>query len=428
MQAYVYYIAHRESGYTNSSVIEFEAKSLCILGRQPDLGLAELESLYGAKHIRPLSGAALLDIPADAINFKRLGGTVKVARILSELSYDDWPRLSSYLIEKIPSHLVGLQKGKFTLGLSIYGLKVPLRNIQATMLDVKRIIRQTDRPVRIVPNKDLALNSAQVLHNKLTHKGGWELIFIKDGPRTWLAQTLFVQDIEAYAARDQARPARDARVGMLPPKLAQIIINLAAGRPETRMDKQWNSADGLGRFVVLDPFCGTGVILQEALLMGYSVHGTDIDLKMVEYTKKNLTWLIAQQPAIEGKVIVEQADATKYRWPSFSAVASEVYLGRPLISLPPPDKLRQIISDVNVITKKFLRNLSAQLKPGTSICLAVPAWRDKHGKFIVLPLIDHLTDMGYNNLDLKHVQTENLIYYRENQVVARQLLRLKKAD
>lgn len=398
------------------------------MGRQPDLGLAELESLYGAMHIRPLIGAALLDIPAEDINFKRLGGTIKVARILSELGYSDWQRLSGYLVDKIPQQLVHLPKGKFTLGLSVYGLKVPLRNIQATMLDVKRIIRQTDRSVRIVPNKQATLNSAQVLHNKLTHKGAWELIFIKDGPKTILAQTLFVQDIEAYAARDQARPARDAKVGMLPPKLAQIIINLAAGRPETRMGEQWDSAEGLGRFTVSDPFCGTGVILQEALLMGYSAYGTDLDPKMVEYTKKNLTWLVERHPEVEGKVMVEQADATTYRWPGFSTVASEVYLGRPLGSLPTPDKLKQIISDVNLITKKFLKNLSAQLKPGTSICLAVPAWRDKHGKFILLPLIDHLTDMGYNNMDLKHVRSDDLIYYRENQVVARQLLRLKKAE
>jgi 2-polyprenyl-3-methyl-5-hydroxy-6-metoxy-1,4-benzoquinol methylase len=113
---------------------------------------------------------------------------------------------------------------------------------------------------------------------------------------------MFVQDIEAYGARDQARPARDARVGMLPPKLAQTIINLAAGRPETRMDKHWDSADGLGRFMVLDPFCGTGVILQEALLMGYSVYGSDIEPRMAEYTKKNLQWLVSNNPGIEGKV------------------------------------------------------------------------------------------------------------------------------
>ena len=76
-----------------------------------------------------------------------------------------------------------------------------------------------------------------------------------------------VQNISAYAMRDQKRPKRDAFVGMLPPKLAQIMINLALGDQEPK-DK-----------LLLDPFCGTGVLLQEALLMGLKVYGTDLSQK-----------------------------------------------------------------------------------------------------------------------------------------------------
>lgn len=406
---------------------ELEHKSLCILGRQPALGLAELESLYGAENVRPLGDHALLDTPAEEINFRQLGGTIKVARVLARVPVTDWPKLADYLIDKVPPYVKDMDAGKFSLGLSVYGLDVPLKKIEACLLEIKKRIRVSGRPVRIVPNKSLALNSAQVLHNRLTHKGAWELIFIADGADTILAQTLFVQDIEAYAARDQARPARDARVGMLPPKLAQIIINLAAGRPETRIDKKrWDSGDGLGRFMVLDPFCGTGVILQEALLMGYSVYGTDIGPRLVDYSKKNLQWLIQQNPRIEGKVTVEQADATAYKWPGFSTVASELYLGRPLAKLPEQIKLKQIIADVDTITRKFLKNLAPQLKSGQNICLAVPAWRKPNGELVHLPLLDKLTDMGYTYSDLRHVPREKLVYFRENQVVARQLLRLSK--
>jgi hypothetical protein len=67
------------------------------------------------------------------------------------------------------------------------------------------------------------------------------------------------------------------------------------------------------------------------------------------------------------------------------------------------------------------------VQPGHKICIAVPAWRKPDGSFIRLPLIDHLTDMGYTYWDLKHVPREELVYFREDQVVARQLLRLKKA-
>lgn len=399
----------------------FEPKSLCILGRQPALGLAELESLYGAEHVKPLDGHALLDIPAEEIDFTNLGGTIKTARLLSAIDSTRWPELAKYLIDKIPEHTKYLPDGKFTLGLSVYGIEASIKQMEAALLEVKKLVRKSGRPVRIVPNKEPVLNSAQVLHNKLTYKGAWELIFIRDGAKTWLAQTLFVQDIEAYGARDQARPHRDARVGMLPPKLAQIMLNLSAGplRP---------AAEDLSRVRVLDPFCGTGVLLQEALLMGYSVLGTDIDERMVEFSQKNIRWLFEKYPALEGIVDIEPADATDYRWPGFSAIASEVFLGRPLAALPAPDKLKQIISDADLITKKFLRNLAPQLKEGRAVCLAVPAWRHADGSLIDLPVLDKLTEMGYNYWDLKHARRDELVYYREGQVVARRLLRLKKRE
>lgn len=399
---------------------EFEAKSICILGRQPALGLAELESLYGAEHVRALPGAALLDVAAENINFQRLGGTIKVARLLATLPSDKWESAYAYLVKNIPEHLKNAPEGKFTLGVSVYGPTFSVRKLNADLLSLKKEIKAaSSRSVRIVPNKTLQLNSAQVLHNGLVRRGGWELVLVRENGHFHLAQTLFVQDIEAYGARDQARPARDARVGMLPPKLAQIVINLAVGQIDSTLEDKT-------RVRVLDPFCGTGVVLQEALLMGYSAYGTDIDPRMVEFTKKNLRWLVEKHPALEGGVTAEEADATSFAWPGFSVIASEVFLGRPLAKLPDEDKLKQIISDANTITKKFLQNLAPQLKAGRIVCLAVPAWHRGDGRFVHLPVLDKLTDMGYNYSDFKHVRRQELIYFRPNQVVARQLVVLRK--
>jgi tRNA G10 N-methylase Trm11 len=390
---------------------EFKAKSLVILGRQPKLGMAELESLYGSNSLKALDGAALLDIPTQEINFKRLGGALKIAQVLRILPTSNWQNILQFLIEEIPGHLQYQSTGKFTLGLSIYGLNVPLGEQTKGLMSIKRVIRSTGKAVRIVPNKTPALNSAQVLHNKLTTKGAWELIIIKDGKNTILAQTIFVQDIEAYAARDHARPARDARVGMLPPKLAQIMINLASPSKDS---------------TVLDPFCGTGVVLQEALLMGFSAVGTDLEPRMVEYSTKNLDWLSTKFQPLNTNFVIEQGDATNFTWPeNISSVVSEVYLGRPLSKIPPSEELFKIANDVNTIFKKFLRNLSDQIKPGVRICLAVPTWRAKHG-FVKLPALDNLSELGYNQLDFKRAEQKDLVYFREDQIVARQLIVLEK--
>src|SRR5207248_3065796 len=111
---------------------------------------------------------------------------------------------------------------------------------------------------------------------------------------------------------------------------------------------------------------------------------------------------------------------------SDDAVASEIYLGRPLAAIPPPSNLNQIVQDVNTISRKLLRNLATQIKPGTPVVLAVPAWRGPN-RLHHLPLLDQLTDMGYNRLSLVHAKNDDLVYFREDQIVARELLVLKKA-
>ncbi len=422
--------------YMNSS--SFQPTTICILGRQPALGLAELESLYGANHVRPFGNNAILDIEPANVDFQRLGGTIKVTKVLTNALGNSWPAIEKYLLANVPLHLTHLPEGKFTLGLSCYGLSAQTVDINKSALKVKKLIKSTGRPVRVVPNMAADLSSAQVLHNGLTKLGGWELCAVSDGKSTILAQTIFVQDINAYAARDQARPARDARVGMLPPKLAQIIINLAVGKiDESLVTSRQSSVSDQETIdkrlattkapLLLDPFCGTGVVLQEALLMGYEVTGTDLEPRMVEYSMKNLEWLGERFTLPASRFTLSQGDATSHSWTEpFDKVACETYLGRPLAHLPPAADLAQIVSDVNTIISKFLKNIASQAKPGTRMCLAVPAWNLANKKFKSLPVLDKLTDMGYNVIKFEHVRSEDLIYYREGQVVARQLIVLEK--
>lgn len=394
-------------------------QTLIIHGRQPELGVAELESIFGADAIRPIEHTAtLLDIEPVQINFFRLGGMVKFCKVLTTLETTDWQKIEQFLLEVSPGHAENLEPGKLTIGLSAYGLKVQPKRLMATGLELKKAIRAGGRTVRLVPNKQNSLNAAQVLHNKLTQRLGWELVFVRDGNKTIVAQSIAVQDIEAYTARDQARPHRDARVGMLPPKLAQVIINLATG--ELHPSLLW------------DPFCGTGVLLQEALLMGIDIHGSDINPRMIEYSQANLDWLNANEDrvcpgAVEmGKqCTLEVADATKHVYKEADVIACEVYLGKPLSTLPKPRHLEEIAQECDDILEKFLKNIAGQTKPGFRMCVAAPAWKIKNG-FKHVPTLDKLNDLGYNRLSFVHVSDEKLIYHRPDQVVARELIILER--
>jgi tRNA G10 N-methylase Trm11 len=405
-------------------------QSLLILGRQPKIGLAELISLYGEDKVTALSNiAAIVDVDPCNFRFDRLGGSLRFCKLLSTLDTNSWAEVERHLLEVSPEHSRKMPEGKMTLGISLYGFNVDYRDIIGFGSKLKKAIQTTGRSVRFVPNKEPALNTAQVLHNKLTGDRSWEIIAVRVNDKVYLAQTVKVQDITAYARRDQARPHRDSRVGMLPPKLAQIIINLATGPLDPDVlssiceEDDKNAAPNLIDQSILDPFCGTGVILQEASLMGYKIMGSDIDPRMIDYTTKNLEWL---KPRFRLNDIdltnITVGDATNTKWSGPDFIATEVNLGKPLSSIPDSRELATIIDQANTIVEKFLANLAGQVKSGARVCLAIPAWQISHDTFKRLPLIDRISDLGYNLVDFKHISAEELTYYRADQIVARQLL------
>lgn len=390
-------------------------KLLYVLGRQPAIGRAELESLYGATCLTPI-GTDIVSIDADKeVPFERIGGAIKAAKFLTILPTSDWSDIQKYLEKNIPKHLELLPEGKLHLGISVHGLKVSPKKITATGLNIKKVIRSYDRSVRLVPNTEITLSSAQVLHNKLTGPLGWEFIVAKHGHETILAQTTSVQDIESYTLRDRGRPKRDARVGMLPPKLAQTIINIAASQVEPE------------DVIVLDPFCGTGVVLQEASLMGYGIYGTDLEPRMIEYTNQNLLWITDHTSLNrDGRYFnLEVGDATNHIWRHADIVASETYLGRPFTSLPSSELLQKNRQDCDTIIRKFLENIHSQTKSGIRFCLAVPAWFVGSQTYH-LKTLDSLEEIGYNRIDFVHAKREDLIYHREGQIVGRELVVIRR--
>lgn len=412
--------------------------TICILGRQPALSLAELEAIYGEDTVRPLGlQAALVDADITPLSAARLGGSIKVARLLDTQPTTDFKAVIGACRARLPAHVKSLPEGKIRLGLSAYGLNVPPSKVNGAGLDMKRSVKALGRSVRTVPNTETALSSAQVLHNKLTSPTGIELLLVRDGARTHIAQTTYVQDITAYTLRDRGRPKRDAFVGMLPPKLAQIMINLAgtgapdfsAAHPQASHATSKHDADedsakenvGRSRATLLDPFCGTGVVLQEAALKGYAVYGTDINPKMIDYTRANLDWL-REKLGIEGDVTLEQGDATNHRWQQpLDVVVCEGYLGQPQRSIPSRDQLEILVAECDNIMRGFLANIRPQLKPGTRLTVAVPAWK-LGSQFRHLPLINDLHDLGYERRHFSLASPDDLLYFREDQYVARELL------
>jgi tRNA (guanine10-N2)-dimethyltransferase len=386
-----------------------ECMYLCVLGRQPEISLAELKAVFGEKNVETHGELSILNIDNEinARSFERLGGTIKLAEIVS----DDWNKI----INLLPS------EGKVTIGLSAYNTELDVRTITKIAKEIKKLRKN----VRFVPNTKPELSSATVFHNKLTTKPNrYEFILSEINGEKILARTLYVQNINSYAARDFDRPKRDAKVGMLPPKLAQIMLNLAVSDSPNRYTLRPNGANAEPATVpvVLDPFCGTGVVLQEAALMGFNVYGTDIEERMIDFSTTNLKWLSARFH-INFFDKLEVGDSTNFQWqPVMKFVVSEIYLGKPLLIEPTTTVLKSNLKHCNNMLEDFLNNLSPQIDEQVRICLAVPAWF-VGGKTFRLPIIRQLADFGY---ELQVTSPKPLIYRREDQIVGRELLVLKK--
>ena len=392
-------------------------KYVAIAGRQPLISLAEIQALYDKAARLVGKKLVFFEINEDgekniSPDINRLGGSLKIGRFFDT----DFSKLAKFLATTHP-------EGKITLGISDFSKQKKSGLAKQKSMELKRNLARVGRSVRVITSNEPEISSATAHHNQLGEKAGCFEIFLIDRE---IYLSLGTQNITAYTERDQARPARDAKVGMLPPKLAQILINLCGKLPEEAR--------------VLDPFCGTGVVLQEAAIMGYVPYGTDLNERMVEYSKKNLSWLFNERNQKRFKILpdliqkkdqilkaISVGDATSFSWEGeIDAVAFEGYLGAPM-SKPPVDiKFKTEKAKCKEIAIGFLKNITPQIKSGTPVVMALPAWLRENGKYAGLNILDEIQEMGYNFEKFQDLSQSDLLYYREGQIVAREIIVIRK--
>jgi tRNA G10 N-methylase Trm11 len=401
-------------------------KYFFVLGNNPALSVAEIAAVLPTARLFLINSQVLgaetvemIDAPAL---IKRLGGTIKIGQLEEEAA--DFPdKRQKAAIKVLEKALAEHQAGKFYFGLSYYGsAKARLKNLA---LELKKIATGGGQSVRWVDSKEDQLSSVVVTQNKLIEKGA-EIVFAADEQkrRVLIGRTLAVQPFKDLSYRDYGRPARDDRSGMLPPKLAQIMLNLALG------DKD------LKKIKISDPFCGSGTVLGEALLMGArQVYGSDISAKAIADTKTNLEWLSEHYNDMKGVdfnaeiAVVSATQLSGFLKPeSMDAVVTEPYLG--------PQRgqrdLSALAKELDQLYSQSLKEIFKVLKPGSRVAMVWPAFISKSGekinfthlhpdlgKFKVIdPLPENL--MADRRLHLTNRQT--ILYGRAEQVVWREVV------
>jgi tRNA (guanine10-N2)-dimethyltransferase len=386
-----------------------------ILGAQPALSIAELKAVLGKNaQIAASSNEVVLvdDHELDVARLQhRLAGIVKTGQIIGEL--ESWHEEDAG--DLIASYAAGAaDTGKISFGISVYDLgNKPKtagirRDTKRVGMQVKKHLKDTGRPVRFVTSREDTLSSVIVQTNDLLTSGG-EFVIMPASDKIYLGQTAAVQNFESWSRRDFGRPARDAKSGMLPPKLARMMINLSGAE--------------LSKASLLDPFCGSGTVLMEAALMGVQeLIGSDIDPKAISATKKNLDWIAKEEqldvPPTELFACDVAAIASKIEDP-VDLIVAEGYLGPPLKGRETKDQMKRNIDQLVALYETTLRELRAVIKPTGTAVIAFPIFNITNA-WLKLPIQKLASENGWD------IQPPSpLLYSRPKQYVGREIFVLK---
>jgi len=399
-----------------------------ILGRQPILSLAEIFSTFReeANLIDYFDNFAIFAFkkelnPVEILD--DLGGSIKFGQIIKE----DIKNIKEIIFNSLFRQN---KENKIFFGISVYGKSEV--NPFVLGLEIKKKIKENNRSCRFVTSREKVLSSVVVKKNKLLSPFGAEFVILGSEKRQYLGKTLAVQEFEEYGIRDYLKPARSMVKGMLPPKLAKIMVNLA------RIPK-----DG----TILDPFCGTGTVLCEAMLLGYkNLIGTDNDEQSLKATEKNIGWLrknfhLFKTNALKAQIQLFKQDArtiSKIIKPkSIDAIITEPYLGPPLKGKESPQEIKGIILTLENLYLESLREFKRVLKSDGTIVFAIPIFQIKK-HLINLDLKEKIKEIGFQIINPlpEEVQRKSkdgqgpnggFIYSRPDQWVWREILILKSA-
>ncbi len=392
-----------------------------IFGNHPDISLVELTSKLQSEqysfsliqYVRNIGVFTLeKELPHSFIH--SLGGIVKYG-VCFEKQFSR-STLSIGITEYLKTLL---QEGvRLTFGLSVYVKNIALHRAG---IEIKKTLKEDGHSVRFVapPRNEYILSSVTVQKNNLLDATNAELNVFELNGQLVIGKTVFVQAFEEYSYRDWQRPQKDMTTGLLPPKVAQIMINCAGLSPLTQPR-------------IHDPFCGFGTIIQEALCMGYSqVSGSDVSKERIQDSKKNIEWLFKEHITPQREVYLFQSNATQLNnhiaSATLDAIIAEPYLGPPNKNGQSPQNA--LIHELSILYKKSFEVFYPLLKKNGVVVFLLPVWQTSSGPFF-MPVLQDIIQIGfshqtipprYSSLLLSKTKRDTLVYMRAGQGVAREL-------
>ncbi len=359
------------------------------LGHQPHISTAEIQAVFSHGKILIKNKKYLIIEVEEKLDveklMEKLGGTIKIGERIKE------PDIAEFLAKSSTDKKIHF---------SISGA-----NNRKTALLIKKQLKQMGRSVRFIEPK----NTATILHNKLIKKQG-DLTKIDNH----VFVTKAIQPFEEFGQRDYDRPGSDDKSGMLPPKLARIMINLSQASEQS---------------VLLDPFCGSGTVLLEAISMGYKkIIGSDAAEKAIKDTEKNIDWLIKKDELkkIRYKLHKTQAQRIheKIKTGTIDLIVSEPYLGQPLKGGEKGETLKKQTYELGSLYTDSFKSFHRVLKNKGVVIFIIPRFKTRD-EWISVDCIEKIKKAGFRIVPLSS-ESDFLLYHRPQQRIGREIWKLIK--
>ncbi|MGD0159570.1 MAG: hypothetical protein ABSB89_04660 [Candidatus Bathyarchaeia archaeon] len=384
-------------------------------GKNWKLSLAELVAYFKGRNrgfefseVTPAFFTVKVEGALSTSTAADMGGFIKIGKVVTNLA--TWTVKEAFLQESkqaqaqirmsfstsgIVDEMVDATSGKSVFGVSVYFLERSFRPVARAMQrfvgsSLKHELAAHGRRSGFIGfprnRPQPQLSHVEVLKKGLVERKA-EVLFCVGKEQTFVSTTVAVHDPFEFQKRDIGRPFQRKIFGM-PPRLARIMINLAfctAGKS------------------LLDPFCGVGTILQEALLAKARVIGLDVNPWCVEASKENLEWLKKQYSLEDAAYAVLPGDSrrlTEKIRQNVDCIATEPDLGPPLRHVATTTYATKIISKLTPLYYDFLESAHQTLTKDGRLVLITPHIKTRSGEPVTMNIEEKAVNIGFKKVAL----------------------------
>lgn len=335
-----------------------KTKSLAFILAFGDLSYLEICTVLENRLIssrQPWDQVALVELKDDNGGYEKLAGVHKVA-VPVTLQPKSW--LAS--IKELEAFLSEFDDS-FNFSVSLYSPDgandSEYEQVASTLLATVR--RAGFRKANLIRPR----NGTEVLTKEIVSRKIIDFIVIRLGEDFWVGVTSYIPETQQFQLRSNERPVVSADIS-ISSRLAKVLLNIGGIRKGQ---------------LVLDPFCGSGTVLSEALLAGAKCIGVDRDRVRIENTKRNLEWLSKTLGVSNESYSLKVGDATRLETlmgdVEVDAVVSEpIFLPR-IDFAPALEKAKKLIRNSSRLYSESLYSIASVVKKGGRVVIVTPSLR-----------------------------------------------------